>query len=237
MINTVAVIPARAGSKRILNKNVCLFEGRPLLWYSIRAAQACPSLSHIVVSTDDPKAVDVAASLGVDVVERPTELATDKARTFDVLQHVYQYIREQKNLSPEFFVLLQPTSPLRVEGFIEEGLERMRQDLEASSLLSVYEERLFTGHMEEGYWVADYPEETRSQDIPPTYVPTGSLYIYRCSETLDKNDALGARILPFVCDADRVVNIDTKRDLHRLSLVYNEYHKDYEYFFKDTVPN
>jgi CMP-N-acetylneuraminic acid synthetase len=213
-----AVIPARAGSKRVPGKNVRPVRGRPLVWYSIRAAQQCPTIGKIVVSSDDETILAIAREAGVEAHRRPAALASDIAPTFAVLKALYADWIERGD-APDLLVLLQPTSPLRRAGMIDDALARMTADPRATSLVSVYESRLFTGRIEADYWIGDYPEETRSQDIPPKYVPSGSLFVYRCAETIARNDAYGAHTLPLIEDAAYVVNIDHESDFHRLTAV------------------
>ena len=173
MSEIVAVIPARKGSQRIKNKNTRKFKGVSLVGLSIRCALRCPLIDRIVVSTNDQVVRDIAFGHGVECFHRSSHLAGDTSRTFDVLVDVLEKLKTV----PEFLVLLQPTSPLREIDLIEKGLKLIKDDSGASSLISVHEHRVFTGRIENGYWFADYPEETRSQDIPPKYIPAGSLYI------------------------------------------------------------
>ena len=213
-----AVIPARAGSKRVPGKNVRPVRGRPLVWYSIRAAQQCAKIGRIVVSSDDETVLAIAREAGVEAHRRPAALASDTAPTFAVLKALYADWTAQGD-APDLLALLQPTSPLRRAGMIDDALAMMAADPKATSLISVYESRLFTGRIEGGYWVGDYPEETRSQDIPPKYVPSGALFVYRCADTIARDDAYGPHTLPLIEDAAHVVNIDHESDFHRLAAV------------------
>lgn len=227
----VAIIPARSGSKRVPKKNIREFLGIPLISYSIRAAKTCKAIDRIIVSSDSEEIRAIAEKEGAEYFERPAELASDTASTFDALKHVYAEL-DKDGFTPTLIVLLQPTSPLRAEGFIDSAISKMVEDKEADSLVSVFESRLFTGKIDGKYWVPDFPEDTRSQDIPPHYVPTGSMYIYRCAQTILKDNALGKNTLPIQEDAGRLVNIDYEHDFQTLELVYNRYRSDYEYLTK-----
>jgi CMP-N-acetylneuraminic acid synthetase len=118
-------------------------------------------------------------------------------------------------------VLLQPTSPLREELLIAGGLAQMRADPHATCAHTVFPVRHFTGRIVNGYWQGDYPESTRSQDLPTLYVPSGALYIYRYAQTIASGQAWGTHVLPLIQNAGEVVNIDHEEDFLRLEQVYS----------------
>lgn len=122
MINNqtvLAVIPARSGSKRCPGKNLKEFRGKPLIWWSIKAAHASKYISHIAVSTEDKAIAWVAKSYETTVVDRPPKLADDTASNEDVLRHVFKWYDEVH----DWIVLLQPTSPLRTAEDIDACIE------------------------------------------------------------------------------------------------------------------
>ena len=103
-----AVIPARAGSKRLPGKNMLLLEGKPMIGYSITAATDFLSKSSIFVTSDDLDVLSYAATFGVNCHDRHSQLASDSSTTAQVLEDL------ENKLSPfQFLILLQPTSPLR----------------------------------------------------------------------------------------------------------------------------
>jgi CMP-N-acetylneuraminic acid synthetase len=111
----LAVIPARGGSKGIPQKNIRLLCGKPLIAWSIESALAVPTIHRVVVSTDNAEIADVATSWGAEILWRPAELATDEATTISVMTHVATEVPKA-----DIFMVLQPTSPLRPLGFIDE---------------------------------------------------------------------------------------------------------------------
>ncbi len=111
----LGVIPARGGSKGIPRKNVRELCGKPLIAWSIEAAQAAKRLDAFLVSTDDPEITATAEAWRAPVLQRPAELATDESRTIDVLQHV---LTERPGY--DAIVVLQPTSPLRYPTLIDD---------------------------------------------------------------------------------------------------------------------
>lgn len=107
----IAIIPARAGSRRVPGKNIKLLGGLPLIAWTINAARASGCFERVMVSTEDPEIRDIAKTYGAEVpFLRPSELATDNASSIDVLlDHV-----ERTELSGESaLTVLQPTSPFR----------------------------------------------------------------------------------------------------------------------------
>ena len=121
MINgkrVLAVIPARGGSKRVPRKNIRDFRGKPLLAWSIYAADASRYIDMTFVSTEDSEIRRIAEYYGATVIDRPAELATDDASNEDVLRHV------ASEHPADWIVLLQPTSPLRTADHIDLALER-----------------------------------------------------------------------------------------------------------------
>lgn len=131
----IALIPARGGgSKRLPRKNVLPLNGKPLIAWSIDAANNCPYIDKVLVSTDDQEIADIALQFGgAEVPElRPEHLASDTAKTESVLI----YTLEKFGKGDEILVLLQPTSPLRTTQHINEALELFIEK-QALSVVSV----------------------------------------------------------------------------------------------------
>jgi len=229
MSNTIAVIPARGGSKRVPRKNVRLFKEQPLLAWSIKAAQAVDEIDRVVVSTDDAETANIAENYGAEVFWRPEELAADTSSTFDVLKHVYLEQCKATDLDPEYLVLLQPTSPLREQTLISKALAILKSHPEADRLIELNVQSLFTGRIDSGYWVSDFPESTRSQELPELYFPSGRLYIYKCSTTIAVNNPEGGNTNFVLGDYATNINIDYESDFNKLEFVFNSHGKNYHY--------
>ena len=99
--NIVALIPARGGSKGIPRKNIMQIGGKPLIAWSIEAAKGCPHISRVIVSSDDDEILEVAQSLGAEVLKRPDEFATDQSRSEPVVTHALEML-QQKGEMPEW---------------------------------------------------------------------------------------------------------------------------------------
>lgn len=184
--NIVAIIPARAGSKRIPNKNIREIDGKPLIAYTIEEAKKSKLLDRIIVSTDSEKIAGIARKYGAEVpFIRPSELATDTAPTSLALIHAVDYLEKTENYPVDVVVILQPNCPLRTAGQIDEGIKKLLE-LDADSLVGLKKADppwwLFRtrGDKVELFLKDDKIDfYTRSQDFPPVYLISGALHITR----------------------------------------------------------
>lgn len=127
-MNILAVIPARGGSKRVPGKNVRLLAGKPLIAYTIDAARSAPSVSRVIVSTDNNEVATVAREWGAEVpFKRPAELANDAAPMIPVLIHAIRWFESVAGLC-DAVVLLQPTSPFRPPALVEDAIQKLHRD-------------------------------------------------------------------------------------------------------------
>ena len=119
----LGVITARGGSRRIPRKNVKLFCGKPLITYTIEAAQKSQLLSRVILSSEDEEIIQIAKEYGLEVpFVRPRYLATEDAKSVDVLIHAVKFLEETENYKPDIVVILEPTSPLRTAEDIDDLL-------------------------------------------------------------------------------------------------------------------
>ena len=128
---TIAIIPARGGSKRLLNKNIMFLGGIPLFAYSISYAKE-NHIDKIVVSTDDALIKEIALQYGVEVIDRPKDLATDDSPTIDTLKFVMENVEGHY----DYVIVLQPTNPLRPKNLLKEAIKALKNG-NFDSLMSV----------------------------------------------------------------------------------------------------
>ncbi len=216
MKHVLGIIPARGGSKGVPRKNIREVAGRPLIAYTIAAAQASQRLTRCIVSTDDKETAEISSAFGCEVLERPVELAQDDTPTISVIQHVFATL-EAQGQSFDYGLVLQPTSPLRTGLDIDSALQALEQS-DADSVVSVYQvsdhhpARMY--RMEDGYLVS-FDEKfasVRRQELPPVYHRNGAIYAFRRS-LLEQDTLMGQTILPYIMAEDRSLNIDTEYDL------------------------
>jgi len=117
----LGVTPARGGSKGIPKKNIREICGKPLIAWTIEAAQHSRFIDRFVVSTEDPEIAEVSRLWNAEVIDRPSELATDDATTLSVLQDMI------KKIDADTIVLLQCTSPVRDPGLIDQCIEKFHK--------------------------------------------------------------------------------------------------------------
>ncbi|MFN9583044.1 MAG: cytidylyltransferase domain-containing protein, partial [Bacteroidota bacterium] len=123
----LSIIPARSGSKGVPGKNTKLLGGKPLIAYTIESAKQSKWLTDIVVSTDSESIATLAREHGAVVpFIRPAELATDSAKSIDVVVHTLTELQNQNKLY-DAVVLLQPTNPFRPAGLLDEAIERFNK--------------------------------------------------------------------------------------------------------------
>ena len=190
----LGVTPARGGSKGVPRKNLRPIHGRPLIACTIEAAKASRLIDRYVVSTEDPEIAAVARGLGVEVMDRPRELADDMAMTVDVLRHVLTQV------DADTVVLLQATSPIRDAGLIDRCIRRFFET-EADSLA--------TGFMCK---FAPYGKNTlRRQDLEGFFYDDGNVYVIR-ADILRAGDRYGTRLEPVLLDREQNVEIDDEFD-------------------------
>lgn len=217
MRETIAIIPARGGSKGVLHKNIRLLAGRPLIHYTIHAAQNSRYINRVIVSTDDDKIMDVVIGEGAEVIKRPAEISGDNAPTVDAILHAINQCGI-KGLKPEIVVLLQPTSPFRTSSDIDAAVDIFLKN-ECDSVISVVEadHPPYWNMVVEGPYLQPLldPESlrVRRQDLPKTYSPNGAIYIASV-ETLERTHSFYTpKIKPYIMPAERSLDIDSEFDL------------------------
>jgi CMP-N-acetylneuraminic acid synthetase len=181
-LDIVAIVPARAGSKRLPGKNMLPLAGKPLVQWTLDAAKESGVIDLILVTSDDSAVLDLARQQGVMAIARPEDLATDTATTIDVVLHALSTL-ESEGYTARRVMLLQPTSPLRTADDIKNAVTRM-DDTSAASVVSVCE-------MEHSpLWANTLPADgnmdnflpyellnKRSQDLPTYYRLNGAVYL------------------------------------------------------------
>jgi CMP-N,N'-diacetyllegionaminic acid synthase len=213
----MALIPARGGSKSVPRKNLLPVAGKPLIAYSILHAQACPSISRIVVSTDDDEIAEVARSYGAEVpFRRPAAAASDTATDLQVFQHALAWFAE-RDYAPELVVHLRPTGPVRQTELIERAVQLMLETPEADSLRSVgtAEQTPYKMWRIEGARLQpllEFPGHPEAhsmprQKLPAVYWQNGYVDIVRPRTILELSSMTGRVVLPFVVEG-KIVELD-----------------------------
>lgn len=209
---TLGLIPARGGSKGVLRKNIRPVGDRPLIAYTIEAAQNSRYLTDYLVSTDDEEIAAIARREGAGVLMRPPELAADDTPMIPVVKHALA------QGSYDFVVILQPTTPLRTAGDIDAALEILFQT-GADSVVSVYQVddhhpvRMY--RLVEGRLIPydTEPAARLRQALPPVYHRNGAVYACRASLVWEQETLLGPDLRPYLMPRAQSINIDDEMDL------------------------
>jgi len=223
---TIAIIPARGGSKRIPRKNIKSFAGKPMIAYAIEAAQTCGLFAHVVVSTDDPEIAFAAREVGAEVpFVRPPELADDHTPTVPVIQQATAAC-ESLGWVSEFICCIYPCVPFIQQHDVRAALQLLKNTPDADYSYPVTEfpsaiQRALK-RFPDGRMAPLYPEYelTRTQDLQPAYHDAGQFYWGRRTawQSNPRIHQCGVGLLIPNC---RVVDIDTQVDWERAEFLYN----------------
>jgi pseudaminic acid cytidylyltransferase len=225
-MSRLAIIPARGGSKRIPGKNIKPFHGKPMLAYSIEAAQASGLFTRIVVSTDDLAIAQLALQLGAEVpFSRPAHLADDHATTLAVMQHAVATLAGP-GTGVEYVCCVYATAPFIQAADLQRGFALLAAQPSKSYAFSVTD---FAFPVQrairidaQGAIAALYPQyrEVRSQDLEPAFHDAGQFYWGRTAAWLRADPLFSALALPVVLPRYLVQDIDTPHDWRRAELMY-----------------
>jgi CMP-N-acetylneuraminic acid synthetase len=179
----IAVIPARGGSKRIPKKNIIDFMGKPIISWTIEAAQKSKLFYKIIVSTDSPEIAEVAEKYGVDVpflrVEKSDDMSTVSEATLAAIQQAESNYNEKYDI----VVQLMANAPLRDEIDIEEHLKHFvesKKSFQISSFKFGWMNPWWAFKLNntgEHEWLFNSNYNTRSQDLDDLFCPTGAIWI------------------------------------------------------------
>lgn len=235
MTETLAIIPARGGSKGIPRKNIRSFAGYPLIAWSIAAAKQSKAVTRIIVSTDDEEIADAARQWGAETpFLRPAELAQDNTTDLPVFEHALKWLEEDEGYRPDVVVQLRPTSPIRPKDMVDDAVRILLEHDDADCVRGVvpagqnpFKMWLFSGvdkplnpllTVDE---IAE-PYNAPRQILPPTYWQTGHIDAIRVETISKKKSLTGDVIYPLVIDSKYTVDIDTLPDWAKYeSLVYS----------------
>jgi N-acylneuraminate cytidylyltransferase len=220
----IAIIPARAGSKRIRLKNLLPVAGLPLVAHSIGHAIRATSISATYVSTDDEGIAAVASAHGAEVIERPAELSSDQATSESALLHVLDTRRKAGLDDPDLVVFLQCTSPVRAEDDIDRAVAQLLAE-KADSLFSATESRWLLWGRQNGQPVAinyDSDRREREQDMAEQWRENGSLFVFKPSLLREHGNRLGGKIAIFPMDYWSSFQLDSHEDARLLEWILTE---------------
>ena len=207
----VALIPLREGSKSIPLKNIKIMAGRPLCYWTIKAANDCRKISRVFVSTESPKIKALVNSFGfkkVVVIDRPPELATDKATTESVMHHAADIINF------DVMITLQATSPLTQSCDLKKAILNFKKNNYDSLLSAVGIKRFFWGRDNKPLNYDPF-KRPRRQDFKGTLMENGAFYITKKEALVQYSNRLGGNIGIYEMGPEHSAEIDEIDDWQR----------------------
>ncbi len=213
--NTLAVILARGGSKRIPGKNKRLLNGKPLIAYTFESATSSDCFDKIVLSTDDESIAGIAEEYNIEVDSRPEELAGDETRAVEV---IYEFLtRTKAEQSYRYIAMLLPTCPFRTSEDIQNAVNHYKVIADdARPLVSVVAYdfppqlalRSTNGGLGQMVDADAYVNSTRSQSIEPLYHPNGAIYLASIDTYLKEKTFFQEEMAIYVMPPERSLDID-----------------------------
>jgi pseudaminic acid cytidylyltransferase len=223
MIN-VAIIPARQRSKRIKNKNIRIFFGKPIIYWTINKIRKSKIFDLIVVSSDSNKILKLAKKYGVDLtIQRPKSLSNDKSKTFDVIKHAMKFL-EKFNLKINNVCCIYPCTPFLKIGDLKKSFAILKKNprklvmpivkyshpIERAFKLSNAKRVIFNNKKFKNY---------RTQDFNSHYYDAGQFYSFKYNLTNIENSKRIGLELP----CWRAIDIDNRDDWKKAEILFNSF--------------
>lgn len=213
----LAIIPARSGSRGLKDKNIKELNGKPMISYTIEAAVQSGIFEDVIVSTDSQVYADISIDYGASVpFLRSNYLSSDTATSIDMIIHV---IEEMNKIGKEYdyFMLLQPTSPLRTKDDIINAIELLFEK-EANSVVSVCEAEnspLYMNTINEDLSIDGFlPKgiKTRRQELDKYYRLNGAIYLCKVEYFLKSKDFYNERSYAYLMNKKNSIDVDDEVD-------------------------
>lgn len=225
MLKVVGIVPARAGSNAVKNKNIRLLNNQPLLSYAILAGLSS-SLDRVILSTDSPEYQEIGKKFNAETpFLRPNNLSTSTASSFDVIIHCLDFLKTEENYQPEAVFLLRPTSPFRTANQIDEATHLL-ESKNVDSVSGVNEVNQHPYHMfryDSSEKLIEYDQTKnkpeRRQDHPRLWISnchtmlSTTKYLYQENEQGGKNIVNFKNFIPYFIKGDSTLDIDNEDDL------------------------
>ncbi|MEK6972541.1 MAG: acylneuraminate cytidylyltransferase family protein [archaeon] len=229
--NILFIIPARGGSKSLSKKNTRLFNGKPLIKYTIDAAKNA-NMGKIIVSTEDKEIKQICVNYGVQIIDRPKKLATDRALIIPVIKQVLKFLDKKEDYRPNIIVLLQPTSPLRTARHIKEAINYLIKTNSDSivSITPLKEPLEWVFRIDVAGFVKRYlntKEILRRQDAEQLYYLNGAIFAAKTEYIMKSNSFICDKTVGYLMQQEDSIDIDTGIDFFIAEkLMLKRYKKD-----------
>jgi len=221
----IAIIPARSGSKGLKDKNIIDLCGKPMMAYSIEAAVKSEIFDRVIVSTDAESYKKIALEYGAEVIMRGESLSNDSATSYMVIEDVLSKVSDE---GYDYFVLLQPTSPLRKQKHIVEAVQSFENNCDefdflvsvkeaehANVLVKCIEEDLSLKYFDTDF--SNYRRQTYKE-----YSPNGAIFIGKIPEYIRCKHFFGSRSMAYIMSKQDSIDIDDELDYKYAKVIMEE---------------
>lgn len=205
-MKVISVIPARAGSKGVPNKNIRLLNGKPLIYYAIKNALESKYITEVVVTTDSKEVEIIAKQMGASVKWRREELCGDEVTLDSVVYDATQ------GKECDYVVTMQPTSPTLKKETLDAAIKYALDNNLDTTISGVNTPHLAWKMDNEGNKYPDYKERLNRQYLPPYYLETGAFVISK-REVVTEETRIGKKVDIYEISEDEAIDIDTFADL------------------------
>lgn len=220
-MQVLAIIPARAGSKRLKNKNILPMCGKPLIVHTIEKALKSKLITTLVVSTDGPKIKEISEKY-CQVIMRPKKLARDTSSTYDVIDHVVKSVKGKFDI----IVLLEPTSPLRTDDDIDKAIRLFICNMSmADSMVSLGEIQLEKPDIAQYINQKGYVQKL-SVNKNTAYFPYGVIYLAKANKLLTQRTFYMKRTIPYFIQRWQNYEVDDIYDFLAIETIMKNHGKD-----------
>lgn len=215
-MKVIAVIPARGGSKGVINKNIRLIDGEPLISYAIETAKQSKLLTDFVVSSEDETILNIAKTYNAPCHKRNEENAEDHSPIESVIEEVLQFLKKEYDL----IVLLQPTAPIRTGKDVDNVIKMFLEDENLENVISVIE--LDDIHPARMYQIDtafnlkplnSNQEKKQRQSLNSVYLRNGCIYAITTKAFLEHQTLILKNKKAYIMPYSNWANIDSERDL------------------------
>jgi CMP-N,N'-diacetyllegionaminic acid synthase len=225
----LGIIPARAGSKGVPNKNISPVGGKPLIAWTIEAALHSAVLDRIVLTTESEAIASIGRNYGAETpFMRPPALSEDTVAGIEPIIHAVGWLGEHESYSPDYVMVLQPTSPLRSAVDIQSAVVELSSK-KADGIVSVclaHQHPYWMKSISESGLLSDFttgiPPHSRRQDLPQLYALNGAIYVTRRELLMTHRRIDSGEVYAYIMPMERSLDIDWPWDMYLADLVLRD---------------
>lgn len=225
-MQNITIIPARGGSKNLKNKNIKIFNGKPLIYWTINQAKKSKFAGEVFVSTDSIKISEIAKKNKCKVIKRPKKISLDNSSSESAIRHLFTKLN-YKNI--DYIIFLQCTSPLRSSEDIDNAIKQIKRE-KTNSLFSVVEYGDLTLWRQDNNKIIPYNYNPLKRKIRQKennyFLENGSIYIFKPSVLLKKNNRIDLNSYStYKMNKLKSFEIDDKYDFNLCNIIFKKLNK------------